>query len=714
MVRGSVRGAVHQVRVSGFKPLQTPNSELETPTEPPCLAACPLHQEVPAYVAAIARGDPAAAIATIRRTNPLPSVCGAVCNRSCERACVRGPLDGPVAIRALKSFAAADESRRRGGNVPAPVVPRASGPLDVAIVGAGPAGLSAAHDLAAAGYGVTIYEARSSPGGMLAWAVPPFVMPRALLEADIEFIRRAGVEIRTGVRVGGTGNVTLDALCKVHRAVLLALGAPCGSRLGIPGEAGFAGATDHVSFAVAAASPPRPRLDGPCVVVGGSGAAFQAARIAVRLGCSPVTVAYWRSAEALPADPEGIADAVAEGVRVEHSIRPLDVTLLADGGAEIRFRRVRDGEEDAWGYRPVVDAAAHGPVLSVRTLVATVGRSADLLAVAGDLATTPFGFVTVDPATGMTSRRGLFAAGDVVSGPKTVVEAIAGGRRAASAIRRFLEGVELRPGVRRSAGGGRSSTSTSTSTSTNGGKSIVLRIDGREVEAKEHEPLLAVARREGFDIPAMCRHERLSPYGACRLCLVEARRGGRSRITTSCNYPAIDGLDVLTASEPVLRARRRVVGLMLGRAPRAAPLAALAASLGVDSTPSGTNDGDCILCGLCVRACEEAVGACAIVFSGRGADRKVESPFGNGPSPSCISCGACAAVCPVGAHRTLGRAIRRLRHDGRSDHPCRYALMGLVSDALCANVYECGRCDVEHAARDLRPDHPLLGAWREP
>ncbi len=455
-----------------------------------------------------------------------------------------------------------------------------------------------------------------------------------------------------------------------------------------------------------------------------------------------MTVAYWRSAEALPADPEGIADAVAEGVRVEHSIRPLDVTLLADGGAEIRFRRVRDGEEDAWGYRPVVDctgglfgaerltaprtpaeprgtaarflADADGPTLGVRTLVAAVGRSADLSAIAGDVAVAPFGFLVVDPATGMTSRRGLFAAGDVVSGPKTVVEAIAGGRRAASAIRRFLEGVELRPGVRRSAGGGRSSTSTSTSTSTNGGKSIVLRIDGREVEAKEHEPLLAVARREGFDIPAMCRHERLSPYGACRLCLVEARRGGRSRITTSCNYPAIDGLDVLTASEPVLRARRRVVGLMLGRAPRAAPLAALAASLGVDSTPSGTNDGDCILCGLCVRACEEAVGACAIVFSGRGADRKVESPFGNGPSPSCISCGACAAVCPVGAHRTLGRAIRRLRHDGRSDHPCRYALMGLVSDALCANVYECGRCDVEHAARDLRPDHPLLGAWREP
>jgi NADPH-dependent glutamate synthase beta subunit-like oxidoreductase len=273
---------------------------------------------------------------------------------------------------------------------------------------------------------------------MLAAAVPSFVLPRAALAADVDLLLEVGAKFRTGVRVGR--DVTVASLRRMHRAVLIATGAPRGRLLGVPGEAGLDGVCDHVTFARRAASESLGRGEGPAVVVGGSNAAFQCARIAVRLGCEPVTVAYHRAAGRLPADEDQIDDAREEGVRVECLVRPVEV-LGRNGRVDaVRFERVREAEPDAWGWR-ALEADRGELALPAATLVPAVDREADLDWLDGlpEVGRTPLGFLAVDPATAMTAAPGLFAAGDVVGGPKGVVEAVAAGRKAAAAIRRWLE-----------------------------------------------------------------------------------------------------------------------------------------------------------------------------------------------------------------------------------------------------------------------------------
>jgi NADH dehydrogenase/NADH:ubiquinone oxidoreductase subunit G len=248
------------------------------------------------------------------------------------------------------------------------------------------------------------------------------------------------------------------------------------------------------------------------------------------------------------------------------------------------------------------------------------------------------------------------------------------------------------------------------------GESVVieLRIDGKKVAARQGDSLLDVARREGFDIPTLCQHEALTPYGACRICLVEVTKPGRTgRITTACNHPALPNLDVDLETERVVKVRRLALELLLAHAPDASGIKDLARRYGVESTRFERVDApkDCILCGLCERVCREVVGVCAFSLCGRGNRRMIGPPFGR--DVLCIGCGACEALCPTGVLGELRTAaLERYRSLHGEDRLCRYALMGLIPAALCANDFRCERCETEHALVEEAGDceHPLLRA----
>ncbi len=242
-----------------------------------------------------------------------------------------------------------------------------------------------------------------------------------------------------------------------------------------------------------------------------------------------------------------------------------------------------------------------------------------------------------------------------------------------------------------------------------------LSIQGRAVDAKDGETLLEVARRHGFEIPSLCHHRALEPYGACRICLVEVSKKGRAgHLAAACTHPALQDLEVSLDTPQVTRARRIALELLLAHAPRAPQIVAIARRYGVETSRFERVEEplDCILCGLCERVCRDVVGACAISLAGRGNRRRIEAPFGR--DELCIGCGACEAVCPTGVlHQMREDALERYRELPGEDRQCRYSLMGLIPGALCANDFRCERCETEQAMVDAASEHPVLQAVLE-
>lgn len=240
---------------------------------------------------------------------------------------------------------------------------------------------------------------------------------------------------------------------------------------------------------------------------------------------------------------------------------------------------------------------------------------------------------------------------------------------------------------------------------------ISLTIDGRRVRAREDETILSAARGAGIDIPALCHHPALEPYAACRLCMVEVLEKSGSRLVTSCNTRVASGMKVRTRSSRALAARRMNLELLLSRAPRAAVLRSLAARYHISEErfPVASEEEDCILCGLCVRICEEVVGASAICFAGRGSERRLTTPF-EAVSDSCIACGACTFVCPTDSVQMESETAERFREQDGPFRQCRYSLLGIIPYALCANSFRCATCEVDQRFRDHMETHPVFVA----
>ena len=418
---GSLRGALYTSR-----PFPGEAAKL-----PPCQLACPLGQDVPGYIAAIAQGALAEAGALIRRTNALPSVCGRVCLAACMRACTRAALDEGVDIRGLKRFAVVAAAS-------APPEARAAAPEGpaVAVIGGGPAGLSAAHRLLQLGLRPVIFEAAAQAGGLPGSVIPPFVLPRSQLAADVDALVQAGVEIRTGVRVGA--EVAWQQVEADHAAVLLATGAGRGLLPSLPGRE-LSGVTHAVDFCRVACADPGRVVAGPVIVQGGGTAALLAARTARRLGAQDVRVVHTAPLALWPAGAYGIELAQEEGVVVLDAQRV--VALYGEQGVltEVACRAVRAGSLDGVGRpRP----GGQGPperfpaVLFIASVDrrAAVGAQPDL----EDIATTVLGAVRVDGDYRL-SRPRWYAAGEAATGAATVVDSMATGRRAAEAIARDLD-----------------------------------------------------------------------------------------------------------------------------------------------------------------------------------------------------------------------------------------------------------------------------------
>ncbi|MBC7263016.1 MAG: NADH-quinone oxidoreductase subunit NuoF [Chloroflexi bacterium] len=400
----------------------------------PCTNACPAGVDVPSYVALISQGKYAEGLEVHRQRNPFALICGRICPAFCERRCRRGELDQPVAIRQLKRFMADHEIMN-------PWIPPRNEEAKtekVAIVGAGPAGLTAALRLAQWGYKVTVYEAAPVAGGWMALGIPEYRLPRDVLNAEIDHIKRAGVEIVLNTALGK--DFTLDELFDKmgYHAVILAIGAHSSRRLGVPGE-DLSGVMHATAFLKDVALGKPPKMKGKRVaVVGGGNSAIDAARTALRLGASEVHIIYRRTRAEMPAQDLEVREAEEEGVQFHFLTNPIRV--LGDTkvtGLELQPQEL--GEFDKSGRRRPVPIEGAGYVMDVDIVIPAIGQSPDLSCLNGDSPEVNRDSTFKVGRKLDTSRPGAFAAGDAVLGPATVIEAVAQGNKVAMAVDEYLQ-----------------------------------------------------------------------------------------------------------------------------------------------------------------------------------------------------------------------------------------------------------------------------------
>ena len=406
----------------------------------PCKVTCPAQVNVHGYVALIRQGKFAEALSVILERNPLPMICGRVCDHPCEEACLRGQIDEPVAIDALKRFVA----DRYLDEVPFPEVERRREER-VAVIGSGPAGLTAAYDLALRGYPVTIFEALPVLGGMLRVGIPAYRLPRDVLDQEIERILSLGIEVRTGVEIGV--DLTLaDLKEEGFRAILLSSGAHESRRLGIEGEDAD-GVVHGVDFLRSVNLGEGAELGDRVAVIGGGNVAIDSARTARRLG-KEVQLLYRRTRLEMPANLWELEEAEAEGIAFRFLTAPTRVVTEDGRVVGLECVRMALGEPDAGGRcRPTPIPGSEYRV-EIDTLIPAVSQSPStgFIDAQCDLKLTEWGGVDADPVTLSTSMTGVFAAGDVAKGPNTVIWAIADGHEAAVSIDRYLRGEDIAAG----------------------------------------------------------------------------------------------------------------------------------------------------------------------------------------------------------------------------------------------------------------------------
>ncbi len=405
----------------------------ERPCKAACMDACPVHTNVPGYIKLIAEGQYKEAYKLIRETNTLPACLGRVCYAPCEEVCNRGQIDEPIAIRDLKR-APGDQWNIEELEVPS--VNKTD--KKIAAIGAGPASLAVANDLVLKGHNVTIFEALPEAGGMLRVGIPEYRLPKRILAQEIAYIQKLGVEIKTGVQVGK--DISLGELKNTYDAIFIGVGAHGGMRLRMEGE-DIPGVIEGIKFLRDVNLGEKVAIGKRVAVIGGGNTAIDCARTAIRLGAKEVSIIYRRSRAEMPASENEVAEAEAEGVKIELLTTPTQFLAKNEKLAKVECIRMKLGELDASGRPRPIPIESSEFTTPVDTVIAALGQApkTEFTKELG-ISLTKRNAIEINPETGATNIEGVFAGGDVVTGPAFVIDAIAAGKKAARSIERYLNG----------------------------------------------------------------------------------------------------------------------------------------------------------------------------------------------------------------------------------------------------------------------------------
>jgi len=407
---------------------------------PPCTTTCPINTNAQGYIALIRQKKFKEALTLIREKNPLPFICGRVCTHPCETECNRKDVDEPIAIMALKRFLA-DYELAYGAEEIQPA--QRNKEEKVVVIGSGPAGLTCAYDLVKLGYGVTVFEALPIAGGMLAVGIPNYRLPKEMLKIEVEAIQKLGVEIKLNTPIGK--DLTIDDLRgQGYKAIFIGVGAHRSRKLNIPGE-DSEGVVHGTDFLRELNLGKEVKVEEKVAIIGGGNVAIDTARSAIRLGAREALILYRRSREEMPASDEEIEAAQEEGVKIQYLVAPVEILCENDKVTGMKCIRMELGEPDETGRRRPISIEGSEFTVDTEMVIPAIGQAPDL----SFLPEGKFGVgrgdtLDVNSISLETNVPGVFAGGDAVSGPATVIEAMAAGRRASNSIDRYLRGENLK------------------------------------------------------------------------------------------------------------------------------------------------------------------------------------------------------------------------------------------------------------------------------
>ncbi|MCL2719842.1 MAG: FAD-dependent oxidoreductase [Treponema sp.] len=594
----------------------------------PCVIECPAHTDVQGYINHIENGNYDEALKLIKETNPLPIVCGRICARPCEAKCRRNIFEGKIGIAYLKRFVADIDMNKN-----APYLPqkKAATGKKAAIIGAGPAGLTAAWFLAQEGHGVTIFERQENPGGMLRYGIPSYRMPRDILDKEVDIIKSLGVEIIYNKDFGK--DITVKSLkADGYSSILLAVGSQVGYPLGIDGEADCSNILIGVDFLGDVTRGKQPDFNGKKIaVVGGGNTAMDCVRTAIRLGAENVKLIYRRTIAEMPADEMEIEEAQLEGIEFNILTNPLSVSQNTSI-VTMKLTKMELGEPDASGRRSPRAVAGSEYNIDVDYVISAIGQTQDLSFINDDCnVSINRDCLSVNKDTFMTNIEGVFAAGDAVTGPKTAILSITGGKRAAYAMSQYMNGIK-EPCM------------LSYETSFQGYNHIKAKnykeIDPVTFLNEKNEP---IEKADKVKMPMLTKQQRHNNFEEVELGYSQELAKKEAGRCLKCGCA--------DANECKLRQYATVY--------KAQQEAFSGESLQTSQTIHSIDGSHqyivrdrnkCILCARCVRICIES-GAGVFGFVGRGFETTVEPPFSLplGEEKSCTSCGLCVSTCPTGA-----------------------------------------------------------------